>query len=254
MLRGFWKRTAAQGFALLVWALPAWGWAYDNLDLGKPSEEAVMIDREGYAVGFSSDVHQARWVTYHLTRAEVRAPRVSREGKEFMEDPALPAGSVSLEDYRRSGYARGHLAPAADMAWSEKTMTESFYLSNITPQTHTFTAGIWADLERLMRYWATVEGEVWVVTGPIFSEGAKTIGPHKVPVPSAFYKVVYAPRKGGKAIGFIVPHKDSTAPLQSFSVSVDDVEKATGLDFFNLLPDAREKALESTFDTSAWKW
>lgn len=234
--------------------VPLGALGYDNLEMGKPSEASVIIDREGYATGFSAERHQPVWVTYKLTRQEVRAPRVPREGKEFMEDPALPPNSVTLADYRRSGYSRGHLAPAADMAWSEKTMVESFYLSNICPQTYDFSAGIWADLERQMRYWATVEGELWIATGPIFSESPKVIGANRVPVATAFYKVVYAPRKGGKCIAFILPHENSTKSLQSFTVTVDEVERQTGLDFFSSLPDAKEAALESSLNLSDWKW
>lgn len=75
---------------------------------------------------------QARWVTYRLTAGEV-ASNVVKRSDMFMEDPIIAGGSSTLADYKGSGYDRGHLAPAADMHWSQKTMEESFYMSNMSP-------------------------------------------------------------------------------------------------------------------------
>ncbi len=213
-----------------------------NLAFGIPSEADTILNREGYALGYSEAHEQPLWVTYELTREEVKNKEVHRSSATFQPDPDIPTESAQLSDYRHSGYDRGHMAPAADMRWSVQAMKECFYLSNICPQERSFNAGNWADLESLMRHWADCYGAIWIVTGPIFevvdccvakapcndahavahkdNKSArhceepqrgdeaihKTIGANQVTVPTAFYKVVYCPSRT-QGIGFILPHK-----------------------------------------------
>ena len=146
------------------------------------------------------------------------------------------------------------MAPAADFRWSAEAMDDTFYLSNMCPQTHAFNAGIWSDLESAIRSMAYEDGSIYVVTGPVLTDGPyDTIGENKVAVPSYFYKVVLDYSEPTlKAIGFILPHENSKNPLSYFAVTVDEVEERTGLDFFPLLPDSTEEKLESSLDTSLW--
>ena len=146
------------------------------------------------------------------------------------------------------------MAPAADFRWSFDAMNDTFYLSNMCPQTHSFNAGIWSDLESAIRSMAYEDGSIYVVTGPVLTDGPyDTIGENKVAVPSYFYKVVLDYSEPTlKAIGFILPHENSKNPLSYFAVTVDEVEERTGLDFFPLLPDKTEEKLESSLDTSLW--
>ena len=146
------------------------------------------------------------------------------------------------------------MAPAADFRWSFDAMNDTFYLSNMCPQTHAFNAGIWSDLEEAIRSIAYEDETIYVVTGPVLTDGPyETIGENNVAVPKYFYKVVLdysAPTV--KAIGFILPHENSKEPLSYFAVTVDEVEEKTGLDFFPLLPDEEEERLESSLDTTLW--
>ena len=112
----------------------------DNLELGTPGTADKLIDREGYALGYKSAWKTARWVTYRLTDDEV-LNQVARRSEEFAPDPQI-IGGPQLKDYRGSGYYRGHLAPAADMKWSTRAMTECFYLSNMVPQDRGNNGGI----------------------------------------------------------------------------------------------------------------
>ncbi len=143
----------------------------NNLALGTPSSADTVLNREGYALGYSEAHEQPLWVTYELTREEVKTKKVHRSSVDFQPDPEIPTESAQLSDYRRSGYDRGHMAPAADMRWSAQAMKECFYLSNICPQERAFNAGIWADLEQKMRHWANCYGAIWIVTGPVFEVG-----------------------------------------------------------------------------------
>lgn len=97
-----------------------------------------------------------------------------------------------------------------------------------------------------MRAIALKEKEIYVVTGAIFppASEAKYLPSGKITIPKAFYKVIYDLTPPQKMIGFIIPHRSSDQPLQVFSVSVDEVEKQTGLDFFSKLPDDLEDRLE----------
>jgi len=231
------------------------GSKYDNLSFGIPGPADCIVDREGYSLGYSEYHEQPAWVIYHMTKAEATTKAASREDN-FRPDPEIPTGSATLADYRGSGYDRGHLAPAADMSFSIKTMDESFYLSNMSPQLGEFNRGIWKDLEAQVRSFAISEGDIYVATGPIFPSETepKAIGPNKVTVPKAFYKVIWDRTAPEKMIGFILPHEGSSKSLKSFAVTVDKVEAETGLDFFNVLPEEQQAALEGTLTVSAWQW
>lgn len=229
----------------------------DNLAYGIPGQADCIIDREGYALGYSEEHEQARWVIYRMTYEEATTKATARNDN-FRSDPEIPTGSATLEDYKRSGYDRGHLAPAADMAYSVKTMDESFYMSNMSPQTGPFNQGIWRQLEAQVRDFAIVEKDVYIVTGPILPETKTnetiTIGPNKVTVPDAYYKIVWDRTPPEKMIGFVLPNKGSSEPLQSYAVTVDKVEELTGLNFFPELPKEQQEALEGTITIDAWKW
>lgn len=227
---------------------------YDNLSFGIPGKADCIVDREGFALGYIEYHEQPAWVIYKLTRAEIQT-QVARRTNRFREDPEIPTGSATNADYRKSGYDRGHLAPAADMAFSVQTMADSFFFSNMSPQVPAFNRGIWKRLEEQVRKFALQEGEIMVVTGPVLpKEKSITIGNNKATVPDRYYKVVYDLTPPQKMIGFIIPNGGSTRPLQDFAVTVDAVEKETGLDFFSLVPRQEQDRLESTITLDAWSW
>ncbi len=224
----------------------------EELAIPARSSGDIVVQHTGYTLSYSEEHEQPVWVAYLLTADEVFAAETDR-ADNFREDPSIPTGSATLADYRGSGYDRGHLIPAADQKWSAEAMDDSFFLSNMSPQTHSFNAGIWSKLESAVRTMAAQNREICVVTGPVLTDGPyKTIGANNVSVPNYYYKVILdylEPEK--KAIGFILA-QDDKGSLSAFAVSVDDVEKLTGIDFFPLLDDADESALESTFDVSLW--
>ena len=230
------------------------GGKWDNLDLGVPGRCDQVIEREGYALGYVEAWEQPAWVAYRLTKDEVMTRKANRSDA-FIEDPEVKTGSAISFDYQGSGYDRGHLAPAGDMHWSAKTMLESFYMSNMSPQEPSFNRGVWSKLEKAVRRFAFSEGRVFVVTGPIVTaDDTKTIGHNKVRVPGFYYKVIYDETPPEKMIAFILPNKGSNKPVESFVVAVDDVEEATGLDFFSALPEDVQQRLESKSNPKDWRW
>ena len=224
----------------------------ENLEIPQGGNGEI-IKHTGYTLSYNEEYEVPQWVAYELTREEVTTQTTERKDN-FREDKAVTAGSATLNDYKQSGYDRGHMAPAADFRWSFGAMNDTFYLSNMCPQTHSFNAGIWSDLESAIRSMAYEDGSIYVVTGPVLTDGPyDTIGENGVAVPSYFYKVVLDYSEPTlKAIGFILPHENSKNPLSYFAVTVDEVEERTGLDFFPLLPDSTEEKLESSLDTSLW--
>ena len=218
---------------------------YDNLSFGVPGKADIIIDRPGYALGYIEYHEQPAWVIYIMTQTEATTKAAKRTNK-FRSDPEIPTGSATTGDYRRSGYDRGHLAPAADMAFSGQTMADSFFMSNMSPQKPAFNRGIWKDLEALVRYFAITEREIVVVTGPILpKEKTVTIGANKVTVPTHYYKVIFDLTPPRKMIGFILPNEGSNQPLAAFAVTVDAVEKATGLNFFQRFQKKNRKGLNA---------
>jgi endonuclease G len=232
---------------------------YYNLDLG-PDFGLPLIHRKdeivrhtAYTLCYSEADEEASWVAYTLKADQLENYNRSSRTEDFREDADVPTGSALLNDYRRSGYDRGHLAPAADMRWSKTAMSESFLLSNITPQNHAFNEGIWNDLENAVRQWARKDGQLYIVTGPVLKGVEKKIGHSGVSVPSAFYKVVLDIRQPGmKAIGFIIPNAPGRQSFWKYAIPLDSVEKITGLDFFPALPDQLENVIEATIEPDAW--
>lgn len=212
------------------------------------------IKHFAFTLSYDEETEQAEWVAYRLTSQHVKTGR-ERRTDDFREDELVRSGSATLDDYHRSGYDRGHLAPAADFKWDKRAMSESFYLSNMSPQLAGFNRGIWKELEEQVRDWALSEGALIIVTGPVFKNSTKTIGPNRVVVPDYYFKAILdiQPPKH-KAIGFILKHEKSNATLASLSVSIDSVERFTGLDLFAALPDSTETLLEAEVNMLNWSF
>ncbi len=226
----------------------------EGLELPAPIEGEQIISHTGYTLSYSEEHELPSYVAYELTRPEVLGSGEREDS--FREDKAVRTGSAELSDYRSSGYDRGHMAPAADFKWSEEAMSDTFFLSNMAPQDPSFNRGIWADLEAVVRTMAYDNGSVYVVTGPVLTDGPyKTIGKNEVSVPKRFYKVVLDYTEPEiKAIGFVLPNEGSDRSLQSYAVSVDEVERITGLDFYPRLPDDEEERIEEECDPSLWSF
>ena len=221
----------------------------------KEKRQEQVIKHEGYTVSYNSEYRIANWVAYELTATEAKSKKTERSNK-FVSDPQVKGATAMNEDYTRSGYDRGHLAPAGDMKWSAKAMRESFYLSNICPQKPKLNRGIWKDLEEQCRLWALDNGSLLIVTGPVITGDMKRLGKNKVAIPKSFYKVLcYYTEKGYKGIGFLFENRDyKDNSLKSMVIPIDSVEKVTGIDFFPSIPDEQEKEMEATVDWSSWSF
>jgi endonuclease G len=222
-----------------------------GIEIPAVSKSDHLICHSGYCLAYDEEFKLAKWVAYELTSAETQGTFARND--KFKPDPLITKNSASLADYKKSGYDRGHLVPAADMKWSAEAMAESFYLSNMSPQDKSFNRGIWKKLEEQVRDWAIENKSVYIATGPLLEQGLPSIGPNKIPIPKAFYKVILDYTQPDiKAIGFVVPNQGSSLPLKQFVVSIDSIEKLTKIDFYPLLPDQIETMLEKDICFSCW--
>jgi endonuclease G len=215
---------------------------FAQLEIPKYDADDTIITHRGYTLSYNSKYKQANWVAYLLTNEET-VKRFQR-GEYFAPDPLIPGTDFKV-DYLKSGYDRGHLAPAADMGYSIETMVQSFFYSNMSPQLPRFNRGVWKKLEMQVRNWAVEYDSLYVVTGPIFSDSMKVIGPHRVAVPKAYYKVLLQKRNGEWfGIGFVLPNSNAKVDFKNYAASIDKVEELTGIDFFCGLEDGLESELE----------
>lgn len=210
----------------------------------------VMLNYTGFTVAFCPDKHQPYYVTWKLEPDKVDGP-AKRDDVDFAEDTNVD-GCATLEDYRKSGYDRGHLCPAADCRWSFDAMRDCHYLTNMTPQAHKLNAGAWKTIEENCRDWAVKYGTLYIVAGPVLSDRlTRSIGSSPVPVPDRFFKVIICP-EANLGIGFIMPNEYVQGGAQATVTTIDQVETVTGFDFFSTLPDDVESNLEQQHSLAAW--
>lgn len=215
------------------------------------STTGQIIKHEYYTLSYSEKAEQAEWIAYELKKRYLKKNNFQRPF--FNEDPKVKTGSADWRNYKSSGYDKGHLCPAADMGFDNSAYNDTFLTSNISPQDHDFNAGVWNRLEQKVRYWASMYNGVYVVTGGVLGNKIGTIGDEAVVVPRCFYKILLDNSNGEyKMIAFLVPNKKSDRPLYNFVVSVDSLEKITGIDFFPNLEDKIENRLEKRNDYKAW--
>ena len=226
----------------------------ENIEIPTITDERSdrVITHKGFTLSYNYDWKIPNWVAYELTNIEVKG-EVPRYDK-FKPDPMVPQNvSAHTNDYKHSGYDRGHMAPAADMKWDEQAMRESFYLSNICPQNPNLNGGVWKDLEEQVRELASQKGKIFVICGPIVNDTSKTIGENKVVVPQAFFKVLLQEENNELyTIGFVYENISGRKPMSTYAMTVDEVEELTNIDFFPSLPNKIEKKVEADVDFSKW--
>ena len=223
----------------------------------KPGEE--IVSHTAYSLVYNENHEQANWVAYMLCRERTKK-EVARKDN-FRVDPKIKTGSATLADYKNSGYDRGHLVPCNDMTWSFVTMDESFFMSNMSPHHPNFhqAGGIWYKLEDLVQKWAVEYDTLYIVVGPALQqETSGNIGPNKVSIPKYYYKVIlnYTSNRI-EGIGFIMPHEHTKSgkPVRDFAVSIDSVQRFTGINFYHNIPDKKlEDSIERKLCIDCWRW
>jgi endonuclease G len=238
---------------------------YDLEQMGWPGNEGQLVQHSAMALSYSEEHEQPFWVA-HIILPEVATGRVERTN-DYREDTLVNTQTAQDADYflkeRNTkgnweydgyGYDRGHLAPSADFKWNRQALSETYYYSNMSPQRPEFNRGGWAGLEGHIRnYVIDHKVKVYVVTGPVLNSETPKVerSINGMSLPDQYYKVVYDP-ENKIGMGFLMPNAKITKPHEAYAISIDQVEKLTGLDFFpNESPEWMD-AVEAQTEAQIW--
>jgi endonuclease G, mitochondrial len=185
---------------------------------------------EAFAVLHSGTTKTPVFVAERLTRGSIEDANEKRTNK-FFADARLPRSErAELSDYKGSGYARGHMAPAGDMP-NATAMAQSFSLANMVPQNPTQNSGAWSKIEQdTRRYVLRAKGNVFVITGPVFGPESLTVGTNHVRVPTHLFKLVYDESTGKAWVHWQPNSEDARA---NRPISYADLTQRIGME---LLP------------------
>ena len=237
-------------FSLLIIFINTLIYSQDLKPLGLYND---VVSHSYYTLSYSEDHEQAEWVYYSLNSNQLNSS-IERKNN-FRADNKVKTSSAQLYDYEGSGYDRGHLAPAADMKYNTNSMSESFFMSNMSPQSPSFNRGIWRKIEKQFRDWSYKYGELVIITGPVLKgDNYGSIGYNKVTIPKWYYKVAIDPSNYDRNVAILIENIGSSASIKSFVVTINYLEEFSGLDFFYSLPDEVEESFESNTHTNLWDW
>lgn len=211
----------------------------------RPNTQYVC--RKGYLALHDNQAKIPVWVSYVLT-AERTLGCFPRQDA-FAPDYSIPRGQrAELADYARSGFDIGHVANNADMSWNPIVQRESFILSNMYPQLPGLNRGIWKLLETNTRSWAWSRNtQLTILTGAVYGADSRVIGPNRVVVPNAFWKIVVDNRTS-ENLAFFFPHQEGLGnDLRKFQVNVAYIEQTSGM----TLPVPGNKQVVNTIWPSA---
>ncbi len=230
-------------FCLLIFGIyfSANGFTSDFLPKG-PCPEVVSY--RYFKLCYSPKHRQALWTAHWLTINSITGS--AKRKNNYRADYEI-INPVNSNDYRGTGFDRGHLVPAADMKLNQKAMDETFFMTNMSPQKPDFNRKIWANLERKLRSMVQEKGNAFVVTAPILSKEDSPYDriPSGVSIPQRYYKTIYFPRTK-EMFGYLLQNRGyENYDLNDFRVPVEILEQITGFDFYSELPDELEESLEA---------
>ncbi|MCK5877863.1 MAG: DNA/RNA non-specific endonuclease [Candidatus Marithrix sp.] len=241
-------------YVFLIYLWPnrhkTYNWIYkfrNHKKLGEPCKTDLVLDRDGYSLGYSFKRKCAAWVSYTVSKGSIGVDVARDDG--FYDDPDVPESyRVQPNDFKNTGYDKGHLAPSASIDFSRKSNEQTFAMSNIALQNPKLNRQAWGSLENTIRNWTCDKGKLMIIAGPIYARSPDTI--KDIPIPRAFYKVVYS-FKHKRCIGFILPNENVRAnKLWDYVMSVDNVEKETRQNFFSKLGNEK---IKGELDVAWWK-
>lgn len=243
---------------LYIWLISFFLWGFSlvkhdtnsRLEIPTVASDESLTIHTGYTTSYNHKFHIPNWVAYELHPSELNG--INERSDKFLPDPLIMPSTCNSADYTKTGYDRGHMAPAGDMTWSETAMKESFFMSNICPQSPPLNRGIWKDLESAVRnYVKNQQHPLFIVTGPVISENNPVynhwqlgiIGKtHRVTVPKYFFKAVLDTVGIDKSVAYIIPNSLPNVTFQEyksnygghsrFRITVDSLERVLNRNLF----------------------
>ena len=241
------KQLLILSFGVLCYAASA-----QNYELPVQAPREQQVQHTLFMLSYNEGYEMASWVAYKLTPEQAKATGTYKE--KYSEDPMVTTGTATIKDYKDAGFIMGQLVPPEDMFTSQQAVNETFLISNTVPQKPAFNKYIWKTNEKLIREWAKEGNTLYIVTGPVLADAPfGSFGPNKVSIVTRFYKAVLD-MNGERAIGFVFRNNASSGTQKSFAISVDELEKITGIDFFPSLPDDLEQKVEGSKDFTKWNF
>jgi endonuclease G len=255
--------------SLLILIIGIGGYAYEFrenlLYQGKPEATAWGVKtwfrtlrNHGFIVGYSDIRGNPLWTEYAIYPVDESIPSLPRPSRFKTDWRAI--NRIKHDDYTKSGYDRGHNAPNYAMShlYGKDGQSDSFLMTNISPQTPKLNRQFWQRLEEAeVKYFTKLADKVWVITGPVFTGSTERLSSSwRVEIPDAFYKIYITQAKTNqdfKVLAFLVPQTvKGNEPLAQFVTSIDTIETQTDLDFFSDLDDVIENKLEASIEPQAW--
>ena len=223
---------------------------------GSPAPADIrVLDRGEFQIGWSDSLKHPVWCAYHVVR-DAHHEVFNRPG--FTKDKAVPL-APSPDAYTKSGYDRGHMVPNFAIAtrYGEDEQKKTFRMSNIAPQSPALNRGVWRDVEhRIAQLWTARYGEIWVVVGCLSgnTRSGQTLSGTNIDVPESYYQVIVA--QDGLDVRMLAVIFDQSVGWDAWAarhiVTVDELERLTGLDFNPELPSFIQDPLESDLPNRLW--
>lgn len=223
-------------------------------------------DYPTYSLEYSYKYKHSYWIAYRFDNTT--GGNVGRN-EAYKPDPELPSQyAAKHNDYTNSGYTRGHLCASSDRQYSKEANQQTFYMSNISPQSgngFNQSGSAWNTGEDKVQSWgyniSRSTDTLYVVKGGTIGEGMiKGYIKNEIAIPKYFFMaVLFRSGDNYKAIGFYMPHEnlkddpDKKDP-KKYLMSIDALEQETGIDFFHNLPDNIENTVEATYNVNDWQW
>lgn len=223
-------------------------------------------DYPTYSLEYSYKYKHSYWIAYRFDNTT--GENVGRN-EAYKPDPELPSQyAAKHNDYTNSGYTRGHLCASSDRQYSKEANQQTFYMSNISPQSgngFNQSGSAWNTGEDKVQAWgyniSRSTDTLYVVKGGTIGEGMiKGYIKNEIAIPKYFFMaVLFRSGDNYKAIGFYMPHEnlkddpDKKDP-KKYLMSIDALEQETGIDFFHNLPDNIENTVEATYNVNDWQW
>lgn len=218
--------------------------------ISSPKEnKLIVLNHSVFKVHYDPSIRLARIVSYRLTKNDLKPTSVKRRNK-FIADPILVSQAlphVVPDEYKKTGYDQGHLAPSGDFIKTQAENDLTFVMSNMAPQLPRLNRDSWRLLELKVRGWACGEQTIDVYTGPILGTSKKKL-PAGLVIPEKFFKIVVDQTPPKKIAAFIYDQKDSKATAAEQLVSLHEVEASAGI---KIIPKS-ERSYQSSIHLNDW--
>jgi endonuclease G len=231
---------------------PDAGYVFGGLPVATGNQSLQTLRNSAYLVGYNKSKRNPAWVAYRLFPVQLES---HKRPDSFTPDfrTLLP---VTTRNYTGTGYDRGHMAPHYGISTRYPEHVEStFLMSNIIPQKPDLNRELWRKLEMMVaKDWAQSNGDIWVITGPVFTSDKPQKIASGVVIPDACFKILYDLTDGGvRTLAFLMPQDvPAKANPAAYLTTIDRIEELTHLDFSPALKEAQQVPLEATRAQYLW--